>query len=409
MADTQIITEQELNYIETLYLQCNLEDFIIKNSTHNDWLLGEEKKNGKKVTQSDIDKIYGKERYDHMLSYVFDTLLSNAEFLGDANGRMWYGLDNYRLGIMDYDKAKKSNQFNVIVQYEWEHLYSLDENLIGLDLPFDGDKKNYNFKRIDVCKIFKSKYDYLTNKGFISTYRKIDKKGTDKVTETVYLGHRKNGNVYRMYNKTIELKKDTEDHPMDYKKIELLSKYFGDVEDLYTFELELHRSYLKEQLAITTLDQLDQVYQAYHSIVGKVRIYEDTDQNKEHILGKHHARIRANTITEYKEYKKVYRAKYKPSKQYAMDKQAKTFSRYIESMKITDEKEINRLKLEFAMNIASTDNQDIIMTYEPSFEAKDYDDMKEKHDRLRNGDSPLDFQAYQAFRPHPYINLNDIF
>jgi len=409
MADTQIITERELNYIETLYLQCNLEDFIVKRSTRHDCLLGEEKKNGEIITKSDLDLLYGKDRYDHMLSYVYDTLLSNAQFLGDANGRMWYLLDNYRLGIMGYDKAKKSNQFNVVIQYEWERLYSLDEALIGLDLPFGEERNNYNFKRIDLCKIFKSKYDYLTNKGFISPYRKINKQGTDKLTETVYLGNRKNGNVYRMYNKSIELKKDTQDYPMDYKKIELLSKYFGDIENLYTFELELHRSYLKEQLEITTLDQLDQVYRAYHSIAGKIRIYEDTDQNKDYILGKHHDRIKANTITEYKEYKKVYRAKYKPSKQYAMDKQSKTFNRYIESMKITDQKEINRLKLEFAMNIASTDNQDITMTYEPSFQSKDYDDMKEKHEKLRSGDSPLDFEAYQAFKPHPYINLNEIF
>ena len=410
MADKRIVTKQELNYIETLYLQCNLEDFIIKDSTSHDLLLGEEKQNGKKVTQSDIDKIYGKERYEHMLIYVHDTILSNGEYLSESNGRMWYQLPNYRMGIMDYDKAKKSNQYNIVIQYEWEHLYSLSANLKGLDLPFDGTRDQYQFKRVDLTKIFQSDFDYLTNKGFISPYRKMHIEKNNDIVETVYLGHRNNGNVYRMYNKTIELKTDTEKHPINYKKIELLSKYFGNIEDLYTFELELHRSYLKEQLNITTLDQLDKLYTAYHSIVGKIRIYEDTDQNKEHLLLNHRHRIDANTITEYKEYKKVYRAKHKPSKQYAMDKQNKIFNRYIESMGITDEKEINKLKLEFGMNIVSNDKQDVTIEYSDSQMETEYKDTYNKIQLMRdNQDDQLFKESNEAFAPIMTQSPNDLF
>lgn len=376
-----MITKQELNYIETLYLYANLEEFI--NPTEH----------------PDIDG-YG--AYILMMKYLHDTLLHTGTYLNDSNGRAWYKFDSYRMGIMDYNTAKKSNQFNVEIQYEQHHMFTLNKNLEGLDLPFGGTHDQYHIKRIDICKIFKSDIDYTIGYNYISPYRNVN--GHNRKENSVYLGNRRNGNVFRMYPKTIELR-ETE----NYKKMELLSKYFGDIEDLYTFELELHRSQLKGTLGIATLDDLSKVYQAYKNIVGKIRMYEDNDYNRNLVKTNHRNRINAILITDYVDYERVERKRYKPSKQYAMDKQAKTFNRYIEIMGITEEKEINRLKLEFAMNIASTDNQDITMTYEPSFEAKDYDDMKEKHDRLRNGDSPLDFQAYQAFRPHPYINPDEIF
>jgi hypothetical protein len=290
-------------------------------------------------------------------------------------------------------------------------------------LPFGGTRKQYQFKRVDVTKIFKSDYDYLTNKSFISTYRKIHKKSNDSKTETVYLGNRKNGNVYRMYNKTIELKLDTEDHPINHPKINLISSYFGDIEDLYTFELELHRSYLKEQLNITTLDQLDQVYEAYGSIVGKVRIYEDNDKNKELIVNSNRSRIKAFNITPYIEYKKVYRAKYKPSSGYMYDSINKKLDRYEEQMGTLSEFALIEGLIESRHSkIVNITVSDIEPTIAPFRYDKDipiaeqygnerYSEMKEKHEKMKNNqDDSLFIEARRAFKKvqsnkNPFIDL----
>lgn len=381
MADKPIITQKELNYIETLYLYANLENFI--NPTEH----------------PDIDG-YG--AYILMMQYINDTLLHAGTYLNESNGRSWYKFDNYRMGIMPYDKAKKSNQFNIEIQYEQHHMFTLNKELSDLDLPFGGTHDHYHIKRVDVCKIFKSPVDYTIGHNYLSPYRNIN--GHNRKENTVYLGNRRNGNVFRMYPKTIELK-ETE----NYKKIELLSSYFGDIEDLYTFELELHRSQLKGTLGIETLDDLEKVYQAHKNIVGKIRIYEDNDHNKRLVRTNHRSRIKGYTITEYVEYERVLKKRYKPSKSYAMDRQTKTFNRYIESMGITDEKEINKLKLEFGMNIASNDKQDFKIEFEDNLSTIQFNEMKEKHERLRDGNNQLESEAYNAFKPWVFNDPNKIF
>ncbi len=95
MNDKRIITKKELNYIETLYLYCNIEDFV-----------------------SDSEDNHPTYNYWIMKKYIEDTMLHSAKHLGAAKGREWYKFDNYRLGIMEYDTAKIANQFNCIIQYE---------------------------------------------------------------------------------------------------------------------------------------------------------------------------------------------------------------------------------------------------------------------------------------------------
>jgi len=403
MAINKIITQKELNYIETLYLYANLEDFITKESNALDWLINEvNQKTQKLITFEDVESLYDHEKYTNMLSYVYDTLLFDAELLGDSNGRFWYKLDNYRIGIMDFDKAKSSNQFNVEIQYEQHHMFTLDRNLKGLDLPFVGTFDQYRIKRIDICKIFKSPIDYTVGHNYLSPYRNPN--GHSRHENTVYLGNRKNGNVFRMYPKTKELM-ETE----NYKKIELLSKYFGDIENLYTFELELHRNQLKGTLGIDTLSELEKLYQAYGNIVGKIRIYEDNDHNKRLLKGNHRSRIKGLLITDFVDYERLEKKRYKPSKSYAMDRQKRTFNRYIESMNIVDDVEIDNLRLEFGMNISSNYKQDVIIEFEDSDFTFGINKMKEKHEVIRNNqDNLLELEAKRAFRkvvqnPNPFL------
>ena len=388
MAINRIVTQKELNYIETLYLYCNLQDFITQINFNS-------------IGEVSTDDIQSSIVYRHVLSYYYDALLSSAEYIGEAKGRMWYRTENYRIGIMDYDLAKRANQFNVEIQYEQSHMFSLEPNLKGLDLPFDGELNQYHIKRVDISQIVKTKEDYLTNRKYISPYRVEDRITKNGKVETVYLGHRKNGNVFRMYNKTIELMIDNKDHPIDYKKIELFSKYFGDIEDLYTFELELHRKYIKKSFNIDTLEDIEKLYKVYSEIVGKIGIYEDNDKNRK--LAKQNNRDRINCLyfTEYKEFKRTTQKRYKPSKYYAIDKAVNAVESYSKSIGSLSEAEKILMLDEIATRLL---NKDI----EINIGSSEYDEMQEKYELLRdNQGNDLEKQAYKAFRevahnPNPF-------
>ena len=383
MAINKIITEKTLNYIETLYLYANLQDFI------------------------ESDDPIGS--YAKALDLYFNKNLDSSKFLGTSHGRDWYQLPNYRIGIMEYDKAIIANQFNVEIQYTQTHMFDLEPNLKGLELPLGGEFKNYHIKRVDVSQIVKTPIDYLTNHNYISPYRAMDRFSKNGKTETVYLGHRKNGNVFRMYNKSIELQTDTKEHPINYKKIELFSRYFGDIENLYTFELELHRRYLKPSFNIDTLDDLDKVYKVHKEIVGKVRIYEDNDHNKALIDANHRDRIESLCFVEYEEFKRVDKKKYKPSQSYMIDIGVNAFERYEDSLQ-------EPLSIGSKFVIADIylsrifGDKDVSIGLEDSEYIREYNVFMEKTKLLRdNQDDQLFKDANRAFAPIMLQTAKDVF
>jgi len=376
--DKKILTKKELNYVETLYLYCNLEDFPISND------------------HSTI-------KYFNMKSYITDTLLNNSKILGVSKGRSWYSLENYRIGIMDYDLAKKANQFNCVIQYEQHHMFTLDKNLSNLDLPFEGSLDKYKIKRIDITKVAKMDIDYTYRHDFISPYlTKRNEQGT------IYLGHRNNGNVFRIYDKTKELLTDTKKHPINYKKISLFSQYFGDIENLYTFELELSRVYLKENLGIDNLLDLDKVYSAYNNIVGRIRIFEDTDKNKKLIDQNNRSRINAFLITDFKEYSRVLKKKYKPSQDYAVDRIIKIYDRYLETMgfELNNKNYMELINILLSRRINNSFMNTTIVLEDNDF-SKSLKSMKFKHrDMILNMDNELEFLAKKAFGVIPKKSKN---
>ena len=406
MISSKIVTEKTLNYIETLYLYANLQDFITYESTAYDWLLGEEKSNGQCIGIKDLESMYEFDKYKRMMDYVYDTLLSSAEFLGHSKGRDWYKFPNYRLGIMDYDLSKRSNQFNIEIQYSQAHMFSLKPMLEDLDLPFDGSFSQYSIKRIDVSQIVKTPIDYLTNYNYISPYRAIDRFSKNGKTETIYLGHRRSGNVFRMYNKTIELKTDNKEHPIDFSKIDLFGQYFGDIENLYTFELELHRKYIKPTFGIDTLEDLEKVYKAYREIVGKIRIYEDNDKNKIHIKNKHHNRIKnLFQFVEYKEFKRLKSKKYKPSEQFLVKKTIDMFTKYEKSLPEPLQEHQRIIVVEKILS-------GIFKAPDISIGLNDYekDDFDNKIEFLRdNQDDQLFKDANRIFAPVMLQTADDVF
>lgn len=359
------------HYIETLYLQTNLHEHI------------------ESVLPNNM-------KHDIVLNELYNDKLAHGEFIGTSNSREWYRFENYRIGVItDYDKAINCNWYTVLIQYEQSHLWTLKDGLEGLELPLTTDRKLYKIQRADATLIYKSDVDYLNGYGIISKYRKqhtIDKSG---VIETKYLGTRTSGNMVRWYNKTNELKA-TE----NYKKIELLSKYFGDIENLYTIELEMNRDYLFRTMAIDTLEDINKVKKAYKNIVGGMRIYELNSENEALIKNNNRKRIEAFRFTEWVDYERVEKTVYKPSKEYLADRMAKSTNRYMESMKVPNE-ERNKVGLSivnlYLEKMAIGGDCDLVIDFEESTLTAELREMKEKHERLRTPNDLLIVEATKAF------------
>lgn len=365
MNDKKIITQKEKNYIETLYLYFNIENASLADKK--------------------IDDVV---RYYNVLGYMTDNMFPNAKYLNEAKGRSWYQFPNYRLGIMDYDKSKKLHYFNCVIQYEHSHLWTLDKNLTGLDLPFDVSRKYYHIQRIDITKVAALATNYMKNYGYISPYR-----GFMNKNGTIYLGDRKNGNVFRMYDKTKELLETS-----NFKKIELFSRYFGDIENLYTFELELWRSMLKGSLGIETLADLSKVYSANKNIVSQIRFYKDNDKNKRLVKNNHRDRVPCRVLTDFIEFERVEKKIYKPSIKYAIDQVTKIIDSYLASVEMTNSIDYLNFYIEAMKIRVDHKGKDLVVSFEDTPQSDGMAQMTAKHLLMRdNQTNELELEAERAF------------
>jgi len=313
--------------------------------------------------------------------------------LGTANGYEWYQLPNYRIGLMEYEKAKRSNQPNCVIQYEHDHLWELDQSLNGLDLPFSKDLTKYMIKRIDLTKTAVIDTDYTIDHGYISPFR-TDPLNHTRHENTVYLGSRKNGNVFRMYPKTKELM-DTK----SYDKIAKYSAYFGTIENLYTFEHELHRSYLKETLGIDTLAQLPKVWRASANIVSKIRIFEYTDRNKKLLRQNNRQRIEAMILTPFVEYDRPEKKKYKRSYKAMVRRCRAEIDAYLKSEEGREEESLAfYAKLQFDLMHDVIDGDNIEFTVTDSDRKIEDKAMRAKWEAMKDGQTnELELEAQKRF------------
>ncbi len=387
MKDKKIITQKEKNYIDTLHLSCNLEKFIEGTPLYYE----------QKSSTTDY-KIEGNYAYKIMLEYLFDTMLCNSQKSWVGSGRTWYKLENYTLGILSYDTAKDSNNYNCVIEYNHSHIFPLNKNLDGLDLPFGGSRSDYKIKRIDLTKTAKLEVDYTINHGYISPYRNPPLR-PNREKNTIYIGNRNNGNLFRMYPKTIELLTDTEKHPINYSKIALYSEYFGDIENLYSFELELRREYLRGTLGIDSLADLSKVWEANKNIVGRIRFFKDNDKNRKLLEQNNHKRIKAHVLTDYVEFERIQKKKYVTSEEYAIDRSIKVFDTYLDSMGL-DRTNDAYMKL-FNRAIAKRvdyNNKNIAITFEDTHLSNEIDQMTAKYNLLReNQTNELELEARRHF------------
>ena len=372
--DTVIIPQKEKNYIDTLYLSCNLQD-------HYNW------------TEIDGVKIDEHFRYEYQRRSLENLYLLGAKLLGTGNGYEWYQLPRYRIGLMDYAKAKRANQPNCVIQFEHDHIWKLDQDLTGLDLPFSQDRSKYMIKRIDITKTAQLETDYTLNHGYISPFR-VDPLNPTRHENTVYLGSRKNGNVFRMYPKTIELLETK-----NYVKIAEYSAVFGTIENLYTFEHELHRNYLKESLGIDTLAELDKVWIASQSITSRIRIFPITDWNRKQINSNNRKRIEAMTLTPFIEFDRPEKKKYPRSYRAMVKRMRAELDAYLECEEGKEWESLpNYILLIYDLMEDRLDGKDLTVWVDDSERVKDIKKMRAKHKAMRDGQTnELEQEAERAF------------
>jgi hypothetical protein len=293
---------------------------------------------------------------------------------------------------MEHDTAKKANQPNCIIQYDHSHIFPLDQNLTGIELPFTDDRSKYMIKRIDITKTLRIDTDYTVNHGYISPF-KTDPLNHTRYENTVYLGSRKNGNVFRMYPKTKELMETK-----NYDKMALYSQYFGSIENLYTFEHELHRSYLKETLGIDTLAELGRVWEASQNIVSKIRIFEYNDKNKKLLRQNNRQRIKAMVLNDYVEYDRPEKKKYKRSYSAMIRRIKSEIDAYLDSGETEDNLSFWVGLIYDLTNDVTKDGKELQIWVNDSDRAVDMDKMRAKWQLLRdNQTNELEKEATRLF------------
>ncbi|MCB5268138.1 MAG: replication initiation factor domain-containing protein [Candidatus Cloacimonetes bacterium] len=206
-----------------------------------------------------------------------DLILQDHTVLGEASGRQWIDIGYCRIGVMEWEKSLRSNQYPFLIQYDWEYLYNAtlnkDIDMIDFRLPLSGDRKDYKVARVDFA-ITRNDKKILVDAITPFRSRAVFEKGGD--VETVYFGKRSNGAVFRVYDKTKEMKVKESFLKMDY-----LGKYFGSIENLVVFEYEMQRKMFLKKIDNfqDNLDGLVQIYGLYQLLIGSIRFFENTDSN----------------------------------------------------------------------------------------------------------------------------------
>jgi len=356
---TVIIPEKEINYIETLYI------YYTKSYEYYEWV---------------------------NLLYFLET---NYSVVGYSHGRFWFLLDNgVRLGLIDdYEKCLRSNQYFVLLQYDFEHLFPLQGNLSLLQLPsfLSQNFDDYIFKRVDVTKVAQYKKPLSLDPkeiGFITQYKYNYYNGT------VYLGSRKNGCVTRIYNKSLELLEQS-----SYKQKYFL-EHFDNLENLYTIELELHRSYLRKNFdKVQRLSDWRNLFKVYNMIVGKIKMFDINDKNMKNYRNNNRSRIPCKTFTKFEFIERNEKIKYSRSYKRLINNIVSMIDEYFEDENIP-KINVNYMNvIEDVMRARlSIKGKNLIINFEDTPLSGDIKAFEEKMERIRyKGDDFLFAEAEKYF------------
>ena len=360
--DSVIIPKKEINYIETMYLY------------------------------------YSKKLEFYQWQDLLGFLVDNYTELGVANGRYWFVLDDgLKIGIYaDYEKCLASNQYLIELQYEFKQLFPLQGDLSLLRLPrfLSHSFNDYIFKRVDVTKV--AKYEQPLNldpkeTSFLSLYKYNYFEGT------IYLGSRKNGCVTRIYNKTLEIEQQSKEKSIYF------SEHFDNLDNLYTIELELHRSYLRKNFKnVQKLSDWRQLSVVYNSIVGSIKMFETNDKNMKNYKNNNKNRIPFKTFTPFEFIERIEKKKYERSRKRTIIRMKREMFEYFEDAGIEPTfAECVQFVSEFSKEVINHKGKDIELNFIDTPLSEELEEFEEKMDRIRyKGHDFLEMEA-EKYIPLP--------
>jgi len=222
----------------------------------------------KKITL--IDTLYAYSNLDNASSFYDNYVKTGlALLIGKSQGRTWYSIDGNRIGICSEEQSIKMNSYPFLIQYSKSNCHVHNFNSYSPTIS----SNTFKIQRIDTCIIFQ-KSDFTIPYEIISPFRSRSLIGSRNDIYTMYLGKRSNGKVLRIYNKSLELI-DTS----NYNQIDRLSTIFGTVDNLFTIELELRRSFIMAKFGDVTIDSLENLINYSLSVISSVRFFPNTPSN----------------------------------------------------------------------------------------------------------------------------------
>lgn len=218
-------------------------------------------------------------------------ILPEKPFLYIRAGRHYYDFGFARVGWLDWEICQKSKNYPFVIEYNFEYLFQTDllSDYTHIKLPFHDSFDNYLVKRLDYNCTFKTLNHNILQSIFVSPYFQKGHNWYDGKlrTETINLGKRSTGKTFRIYNKSKELS-DKKNHI----KNDMLKQKFGDLKNLYSLEVELHRKYiLSRTKSKGRLSDFTQILDVAKILLGSVKYCEHTQKNIALIRSKNYDKI----------------------------------------------------------------------------------------------------------------------
>jgi len=212
-------------------------------------------------------------------------IANKAKYLGVSGGYTYYQWGYIRIGVInDFENTIKANQYPFIIQFEHSYLFRNASEIENVSIPLFDDVNFYKkVKRIDLTYTVKNGlklYDRLL-------YIPVSRKSISYVSDTLYIGKRSAGEVLRIYDKSKELRENKNEI-----KIKGYKEVFGDIDNLVTYELEIHNK------SIRMIKGFRFEYEFFKSFFFKrvkeiVYFVTNTDENRNKIVNKNYKRLKS--------------------------------------------------------------------------------------------------------------------
>lgn len=246
-----------------------------------------------------IDTLYLSYNCDFLAYKEALQIIAEKPLLYYRDGRHYYDFGYARVGHLDWEICQRSNNYPFVIEYNFNYLYQTDLIFCWqqIKLPFPNDFRTYLVKRMDYNCTFQTRDRTLLESLYVSPYFRKGSEfwGQNREVETIYLGMRKTGKTFRIYNKSKEL-----EDKKNFIKCDMLRNVFGSTVNLYSLEVELLRKYIISRTNIDgSLADFYEIIKLARTLLGSIKYCKNTPKNLALIKSKNYNKIDFKYIDKY--------------------------------------------------------------------------------------------------------------